>query len=216
MGRAVFVLDRRGKVLDTNAHAQVLVGAEDRPVHVDRFRVLHASRCEDDRALSASIAVNACANQRAMLPLRLVSNRTGALFYIARLIPIAPPRNGALTQGQWLVEAFDDELAILLLVSPVIVRGGDSARGHQAAFGLSSAEARLASALAAGRSLGDYAAQAGVSRNTVRNQLAFVFDKMGMRRRTELVATIVDALGPVGARPDDKTRPNPKGSAGSP
>jgi DNA-binding CsgD family transcriptional regulator len=91
-----------------------------------------------------------------------------------------------------------------------------AAEAIQAAFGLSSAEARLASALVAGHSLGDYAAQAGVSRNTVRNQLAAVFDKMGMRRRTELVATIVDALGPVGTRSDDKARLNAKASAGSP
>ena len=44
----------------------------------------------------------------------------------------------------------------------------------------------------------------GVSRNTVRNQLAAVFDKMGTRRRTELVATIVNALGPVAAKSDDR------------
>ena len=39
-----------------------------------------------------------------------------------------------------------------------------------------------------------------MSRNTVRNQLIAVFDQMGTRRLTELVATIVDALGPVAGR----------------
>ena len=215
LGRAIFVLDRRGKVLDANAHAQGLVRGEDRLLHVDRFCVLHADRREDDRALSTSVAANACAKQRAMLPLRLVSNRTGAP-YLAWVIPIASSRNGAPSQRQSLAEAFDGEPTILLLVSPVMRSVEIPPEAIQAAFGLSPAEARLASALAAGRSLGDYAAQAGVSRNTVRNQLAAVFDKMGMRRRTELVATVVNALGPVGARSDDKTRLNAKGSAGSP
>ena len=86
-------------------------------------------------------------------------------------------------------------MTILLLVSPVRRSADIPADAIQAAFGLSPAEARLASALVAGGSLGDYAAGTGVSRNTVRNQLAAVFDQMGTRRRTELVATIVDALG---------------------
>ena len=194
LGRAVFVLDRRGKVLDANARAQALMRGEDRPVHVDRLHVLHAGQREDDRALSASVVAIARATQRAMLPLRLVSNRTGAP-YLAWLIPIAPPNNGAPSQRQSLVDAFDDELTILLLVSPVRRSADIPADAIQAAFGLSPAEARLASALVAGGSLGDYAAGTGVSRNTVRNQLAAVFDQMGTRRRTELVATIVDALG---------------------
>jgi DNA-binding CsgD family transcriptional regulator len=195
LGRAVFVLDRRGKVLDANAHAQVLMRGEDRPVHVDRLGVLHAGRRENDRSLSASVAAIACTPQRAILPLRLVSNQTGAL-YLAWLIPIAPPRNGAPSQRQSLVEAFDNDLTILLLVSPVRCSADIPADAIRAAFGLSPAEARLASALVAGGSLGAYAAGTGVSRNTVRNQLAAVFDQMGTRRRTELVATIVDALGP--------------------
>jgi DNA-binding CsgD family transcriptional regulator/PAS domain-containing protein len=201
LGRAVFVLDRHGKVLDANAHAHALMRGEDRPVHIDRFRVLHAGRREDDRTLSASVAGNTCATRRAILPMRLMSNRTGAP-YLAWLIPIAPPKNGAPSQRQSLVEAIDDELTILLLVSPVMRSAEIPPEAIQAAFGLSAAEARLASALAGGRSLGDYAAQAGVSRNTVRNQLAAVFDKMGMRRGTELVATIVGALAPVGGHPN--------------
>jgi DNA-binding CsgD family transcriptional regulator len=203
LGCAVFVLDHRGKVLDANARAQGLMRGEDRLVHVDRFRVLHAGRREDDRALSTSVAANACAKQRATLPLRLVSNRTGAP-YLVWVIPIAPPTNGAPSQRQSLADAFDGEVTILLLVSPVMRSEEIPPEAIQAAFDLSPAEARLASVLAAGRSLGDYAARAGVSRNTVRNQLAAVFDKMGTRRRTELVATIVNALGPVAAKSDDR------------
>jgi DNA-binding CsgD family transcriptional regulator len=199
LGHAVFLLDRRGKVLDANTQAQVLMRGEDRPVQVDGCRVLHAGRCEDDRALSGSVSAIARSTQRAMLPLRLVSSRTGAA-YLAWLIPIAPPKKGAPSQRQSLVGAFDNELTILMLVSPQRSSMEIPPEAIQAAFGLSAAEARLASALVAGCSLGDHAVRAGVSRNTVRNQLAAVFDQMGTRRRTELVATIVNALGPAGGR----------------
>ena len=194
-GRAVFVLDRGRKVLEANVHAQALMRGEDCPVHVDKSRVLRAGRCEDDRAVSAGVTAIACATQqRAILPLRLGSSRTGAP-YLAWLIPIAPPRNGAQRQHQSLVEHFANDLTILLLVLPVRRSVEIPPETIQAAFGLSSAQARLASALVAGCTLGDYATRTGVSRNTVRNQLIAVFDQMGTRRLTELVAIIVDALG---------------------
>jgi DNA-binding CsgD family transcriptional regulator len=131
--------------------------------------------------------------------MRLVSDRTGAP-YLAWLIPIAPAKSGPPSHRQSLVETFDYELMILLLVSPARRSAEIPAEAIQAAFSLSAAEARLASALLAGRSLGAYAAGTGVARNTVRNQLAAVFDRMRARRGTELVAIIVHALGPVGAR----------------
>jgi len=179
--------------------AQALMRTEDRLLHVDRFRVLHAAQREDDRVLSAGIASIAEAANRPMLPLRLVSNRTGNP-YLAWLIPIAPPRIGPPSRRLSLVDRFDNELTILMLVSPARRSADIPAEAIRAAFSLSGAEARLASALVAGRSLGDYAAATGVSRHTVRNQLAAVFDRMGTRRRTELVATIVDALGPAARR----------------
>lgn len=206
LGRAVFVLDRRRKVLDANAHAQALMRSEDCPVYVDSMRVLHADRCADERALSASVAAIACATQRAILPLRLASNRTGAP-YLVWLILIAQPKNEAASQHQSLVEDIGNELKILLLVSPVRRSVEIPPEAIQAAFGLSSAEARLASALVAGCSPGDYAARTGVSRNTVRNQLIAVFDQMGTRRLTELVARIVDALGPFAPRTDTSQLP---------
>jgi DNA-binding CsgD family transcriptional regulator len=205
LGRAVFILDRRRKVLDANAHARALMRGEDCPVKVDRLSVLRADRCADERALSARVTTIACATQRAILPLRLASNRTGAP-YLAWLIPIGP-KNEAPSQHQSLVEDIGDELKILLLVSPVRRSVEIPPEAIQAAFGLSSAEARLASALVAGCSPGDYAARTGVSRNTVRNQLIAVFDQMGTRRLTELVARIVDALGQFAPRTDTSQLP---------
>jgi DNA-binding CsgD family transcriptional regulator len=208
LGRAVFILDRRRKVLDANAHAEALMRGEDCPVHVDSKRVMHADRCADERALSASVTEIACATRRATLPLRLESSRTGAP-YLAWLIPIGPTnnKNEAPSQHQPLVEDIGNKLKILLLVSPIRRSVEIPPDAIQAAFGLTAAEARLASALVAGCTLGDYAARTGVSRNTVRNQLIAVFDQMGTRRLTELVARIVDALGPFAPRTDTSQLP---------
>lgn len=59
-------------------------------------------------------------------------------------------------------------------------------------FGLTPAEARLAAILKDGGSLAEAAEAIGVSVNTVRNQLRAVFEKMGLRRQSELVRAIAE------------------------
>src|SRR5262245_21646604 len=154
LGRAVFILDRRRKVLDANAHARALLQGEDCPVRVDRLRVLHADRCADERALSASVTTIACETKRAIFPLRLASNRTGARF-LAWLTLIAPRK--ASSQHRSCVEDIGNEVKILLLVSPIKHSVEIPPEAIQTAFGLSCAEARLANALVAGCTLSDYA-----------------------------------------------------------
>ncbi|WP_165690794.1 helix-turn-helix transcriptional regulator [Consotaella salsifontis] len=60
----------------------------------------------------------------------------------------------------------------------------------ESAFGLSPAEARVAVALAQGQTLGEIAKSSQLSRNTVRNQLAAVFEKTETRRQAELMRLI--------------------------
>lgn len=57
-------------------------------------------------------------------------------------------------------------------------------------FGLTPAESQLTTALCHGESIAQYALRMGVSRNTVRAQLASVFDKTGTNRQAELVALV--------------------------
>ena len=57
-------------------------------------------------------------------------------------------------------------------------------------FGLTAAEARLASALSKGQDLDGAAAAFGVSPQTVRSQLKTIFAKTGWRRQAELVARV--------------------------
>jgi DNA-binding CsgD family transcriptional regulator len=59
------------------------------------------------------------------------------------------------------------------------------------ALGLSSAEARLVSALCEGGNLAEAAEKIGVSLNTVKSQLASVFSKTNTTRQSELLALVV-------------------------
>jgi DNA-binding CsgD family transcriptional regulator len=64
-------------------------------------------------------------------------------------------------------------------------------------FGLTRAEARLAEAMLEGCDAGDCADRFGVSRTTIRSQLAALFDKTGRRRQ----ATLLVLLAAVAATP---------------
>ncbi|WP_174297633.1 helix-turn-helix transcriptional regulator [Sphingomonas bacterium] len=78
--------------------------------------------------------------------------------------------------------------AVLVRISPL----ADVGRTNEAmdGFGLTRAERALALALIDGQSLRHAAAARGVSINTVRCQLAGLFNKTGARRQTELVALL--------------------------
>lgn len=75
----------------------------------------------------------------------------------------------------------------LVLVSDPTTRRMPPDRFLRLLFGLSSTEVRLAEALVAGLSPGEYAAGAGVSMNTVRTQIRTMFEKTRTRRQADLV-----------------------------
>lgn len=60
-------------------------------------------------------------------------------------------------------------------------------------YGLTKAEARLAVLLATGISLEQAAEQLAISRNTVRTELAHIFDKTNTRRQAELVRLLLNS-----------------------
>lgn len=60
-------------------------------------------------------------------------------------------------------------------------------------FGLSTAEALLASELARGASLEEAAVALGISRNTVRSQLQGIFLKTGVNRQSELIRALLNS-----------------------
>jgi DNA-binding NarL/FixJ family response regulator len=60
-----------------------------------------------------------------------------------------------------------------------------------AAFGLSRAEARVAEAIAQGRTIQEIADETRASRNTIRVQVQAILDKTGAGRQAELVRMIL-------------------------
>jgi DNA-binding CsgD family transcriptional regulator/PAS domain-containing protein len=65
------------------------------------------------------------------------------------------------------------------------------------AFGLTTAEARLAAFIAAGRDLRSAAEQLGITYGTARVRLAEIFEKTETRRQGELVRTLLTTLTPI-------------------
>ncbi len=199
LGAAAFLVGRSGRLLIANNTAEELMRGE-RLVSVDRFKILRAANANDDKALSLAIAAAAAApSEGSRQPLRLTSRGSGRA-YVAWVLPVRPPRDGAPSRRFELFSGVGAEPMVLLLLAPAENGVAVPPGAIQAVFGLSPAEARLASALTTGCTVAEYAAAAGISRNTARNQLTSVFAKTATTRQTQLVALIVGALGPAAGR----------------
>ncbi len=78
----------------------------------------------------------------------------------------------------------------VIVLTPVTLPNAPPVELVRSLFDLTSAEARVARALAAGDTVGEIAHAGGVSVNTVRSQVRGVLDKTGCRRQVELVALL--------------------------
>jgi|LNAP01.1.fsa_nt_gb DNA-binding CsgD family transcriptional regulator len=80
---------------------------------------------------------------------------------------------------------------VLLLLSDPELRADFASDDLGPLFELTPSELRLLGALLRGTSLKDYAAAAGISRNTARSQLKGIFQKTGFGRQAELVGAML-------------------------
>ena len=99
--------------------------------------------------------------------------------HIAHILPVRGVANDIFTQS-----------LALLIVTPVDRKAVPSAEVLQGLFDLTPAEARVARGIAQARTVDAVALESGVSRETVRTQLASVMAKTGMTRQAELVALL--------------------------
>lgn len=181
----VYVLDAKGRVLRSNRAAERIVADAD-GLSLCRNE-LAAARPADARALRKLIG---CATQ------------TGN-------------GNGLGAGGSLALERPSGRRPLMLLISPVRSIGANVIDHHAAAlvfvsdpeqrvepplealrrhWGLTRAEARVASLLAAGENLEDIAEQLRVQANTARAHLKKVFVKTETRRQAELVALLLRTL----------------------
>lgn len=102
-----------------------------------------------------------------------VPRRSGASPYLVRCTPV-PGRSG------WIV----------LRVADTAARRAPSPAVLRSAYGMTQAEALLAVALCRGASLGDFAAERGISIHTARTQLRALLSKTRTERQADLVGLL--------------------------
>lgn len=179
----VVLLDGQGRVVFLNRAAESIARC------ADGFRVGLSGCCSasgeaQTRALRSLIA-QACPGPACGKP------RRGGAMALARqgsprpLVAVAAP-----LPGEALPFISPAPGAVLFLCDPDRQAKPDDGLLSRL-YGLTRAEARLASALAGGCSVNDYAEAQGVSLNTVRTQLKQILAKTGVRRQPELVRLLL-------------------------
>lgn len=182
--QAVFCLGDKARVLWMNAAARALVAAN-RGLRLYGGR-LAAGGQAGQRTLAALVALTSSDGEA-----RRHAGQSGR----GLLLPLELSDGGKLALLARPVETRNGEQALagarlLLFVSDPAARVAVPPEHLTQLYGLTRAEARVAAAVAGGRRLSDYAAQTGVSIDTVRSQLKRVLEKTGARSQTDLVRLI--------------------------
>lgn len=185
---ALAIVARSGKVLRANAAAEALLSRRD-GLSTERG-VLTAARPAETRALASAIGrAVALAEAGAWrpdpardIPSVAISRQRGAPVSVV-LFPLRP--GSALRLGDpgaaRVLAVFHDP-AVVVRLDPSLI---------ETLYGLTPAEAALASALAGGRTLAEFAEARGCSEETARTHLKRVLEKTGTRRQAELVRVLV-------------------------
>jgi DNA-binding CsgD family transcriptional regulator len=169
-------LDRQGFVIDTNAAAEELFDEEIRV----RGRRLYVRDQGARFQLDTLVDQLRITPDTVVLPASpIVVQRLGGRPVVIRIVPIG----GAARSPFFGARA-------LLIFSDLARKSGPLPELLSRAFGLSPAEARLASLIATGISPERAAEQLGVARETARNQLKAVFAKTNTHRQGELIALL--------------------------
>ena len=173
------LLNRAGEVIKANQAAERLF--------VDDLKI-------SSKRLSTGNPDVTAALDRALQ--RLLWNRNTA----ALSEPIALPRTGKRPILAYLLKlsamtrnAFSDGQAIIVLAD-LEKRWRPPETILRTSFGLTIAEAKLASAIASGSSLEGVADELGITKQTSRNHLKSIFHKVGVHRQAELVSIFARLL----------------------
>jgi DNA-binding CsgD family transcriptional regulator len=189
-GTGTLLVEANGHVLSANAVAHQLMTAEG-PLLV-RDGTLRARTVPATRQLLEAIAEMArlqstIADPGCYVPLALPDpDRAQPLTLIIRPGPPFGPVSAPLKRTAVIVLR-DPALPAMLSVADL-----------ERLFGLSPAEARLATRLADGEGLDEAAVALGVSRNTARSQLQSVFAKTGINRQGDLVRLLLSSAASQG------------------
>jgi DNA-binding CsgD family transcriptional regulator/PAS domain-containing protein len=184
---AVLLLDAAGKVLCANAQAEEILAAKQGLG--TRQGVLTAQRPSDAKLLASAIEEAASLGKAwqpsapaPRAPNVTIARERGAPLGVA-LHPMSPrnaSRHFGASYARVLAVIHDPERVVYLDAELV-------ARLH----GFTPTEAELAVALAAGRSLTNFAAERGCSEQTARTHMKHIFAKTGLTRQSDLVRVLL-------------------------
>jgi DNA-binding CsgD family transcriptional regulator/PAS domain-containing protein len=177
-GTAVVLVDRQGRIYRANAAAEALLGSD---LAIQGRRLVSTNR-EVTAALDRALHSLIWQQREISLEQPIVLPRA-----TSRPILAYPMRLSSLAQ-----QVMTPAMAAIVLVD-LNARNNDSRAVLRRVFGLTAAEAELASALATGESLQRITEALGINYETGRSRLKSVFAKTETSRQAEL-ATLVSRL----------------------
>jgi DNA-binding CsgD family transcriptional regulator len=197
--RGVLFVDHTGRVLALNRRAQEILRVADGLMMRDG--ILHAAALSENTGLHRMIAdsVRTAAGAAAQTQDTLALSRLSGRRPLEVLV--LPLRSRCELLGH------NRARAVVFVTDPDIPLDRNEERLRQL-YGLTRAEARLATALVHAGSLEEAAAAAGITGSTARGYLTRIFARTGVNRRAELVRLIL--IGPAQLRRMPEAARNPK------
>ena len=195
----VLLLDERGRTLAANREAERILAARD-GLWV-RGGAVHATHPSAQRALAAAVS-QTCDRARPR------DAHAGALLAVPRpsaarayQVLVAPVPERSREQVFGFTET---RTAAVMVVSDAEAAPEPAAETLSRLFGLTPAVAKLAAALAAGRTIAEHAEEARITQGTARWHLKELFARTGTSRQAELVRLL---LGGIAQLPSSRRRP---------
>lgn len=181
----VALLDAQRRLVFANAALRAMAAARD-----------GLALAPGDGLLAADPAVQAGLARAVTAALAALEGRLGLLPQAGR-VAVPRPSGGAYVVRALPLRCFGPAgfRGAMLLVAESAPRRRPGAALLGKLFGLTPAEAALAAALAAGRTLAEHAERRGRSPETVRSQMAAIRRKTGCRRQAEIAALFARLSG---------------------
>lgn len=173
----VILLAREGQVVAMNHTAERML-ADDGSLHVTR-KGLRARRADESARLQQLVAEVAAGNEVRPAGALMISRRSRPPLQLL----VSPLRGSDMDEPH--------SVRVIVFISDLAKKIRPTRDTLRTLFGLTSAEYRLAILLADGHNSAAIAKMVGVTRNTLKSQLASIYRKTGTSRQAQLVALLL-------------------------
>jgi DNA-binding CsgD family transcriptional regulator len=190
MNFGIFILNDQRKPLFANAKALQLIG-EGGAFRIDEQGALRVAHAAADKKLNENIEAlrHGCPKGKNR-PISVDSDKQGSgMFAWVSLLAYAPEDERPSQPGKMM------NVTSLMVTEKAQKEVGRDVLADL--FNLTPAESGLLMSLLQGLSPNQYAALKNRSQNTVRNQLKSIFEKIEVRRQSDLVSLVSTVLAPV-------------------